>query len=47
VKDLLLLHYKCLDYPLFFILSRLYPFLFEKTNKEKLMCDACELGKHT
>jgi transposase InsO family protein len=25
----------------------LYPSLFEKVNKEKLMCDACELGKHT
>jgi transposase InsO family protein len=25
----------------------LYPPLFEKANKEKLVCDACELGKHT
>ena len=28
------------------ILSRMYPHLFEKANKEKLVCDACELGKH-
>jgi ubiquitin-protein ligase len=29
------------------ILSLLYPLLYEKTNKEKLISDACELGKQT
>jgi hypothetical protein len=47
VEDLLLLHYRHLSYPSFSILSRLYPSLFEKINKEKLMCDVCELDKHT
>jgi GAG-pre-integrase domain len=46
-RDLLLLHHRCLGHPSFPVLSRLYPSLFEKTNKEKLVCDACELGKHT
>jgi GAG-pre-integrase domain len=47
VEDLLLLHHRRLGYPSFSALSRLYPPLFEKTNKEKLVCDACEFGKHT
>jgi Integrase core domain/GAG-pre-integrase domain len=47
VEDLLLLHHRRLCHPSFPVLSRLYPSLFEKTNKEKLVCDACELGKHT
>jgi hypothetical protein len=29
------------------VLSKLHPSLFEKANKEKLVCDAHELGKHT
>jgi hypothetical protein len=32
---------------LLFILSLLYPSLYEKTNKDKLISDACELGKQT
>jgi Integrase core domain/GAG-pre-integrase domain len=47
VEDLLLLHHRRLGHPSFSALSRLYPPLFEKANKEKLACDACELGKHT
>jgi hypothetical protein len=29
------------------VLSKLHSSLFEKANKEKLVCDAHELGKHT
>jgi GAG-pre-integrase domain len=47
VEDLLLLHHRHLGHPLFPVLSRLYPSLFENANKEKLVCDACELSKHT
>jgi GAG-pre-integrase domain len=47
VEDLLLLHHRRLGHPSFSALSKLYPPLFEKANKEKLVCDACELGKHT
>jgi GAG-pre-integrase domain/Integrase core domain len=47
VEDLLLLHHRRLGHPFFSALSRLYPPLFKKSNKEKLVCDACELGKHT
>jgi Integrase core domain/GAG-pre-integrase domain len=47
VEDLLLLHHRRLGHPYFFALSRVYPPLFEKANKEKLVCDACEFGKHT
>jgi GAG-pre-integrase domain len=47
VEDLLLLHHSRLGHPSFSALSRLYPSLFEKANKEKLVCDACEFGKHT
>ena len=27
-------------------LSRMYPHLFEKANKSKFVCDACEVGKY-
>jgi GAG-pre-integrase domain len=47
VEDLLLLHHRRLGHPYFFALSMVYPPLFEKANKEKLVCDACEFGKHT
>jgi GAG-pre-integrase domain len=47
VEDLLLLHHRRLSRPSFSVLSRLYPSLFKKANKEKLVYDACELGKHT
>jgi GAG-pre-integrase domain len=47
VEDLLLLHHRRLGHPSFSVLGRLYPLLFEKANKKKMFCDACELGKHT
>jgi GAG-pre-integrase domain len=47
VEDLLLLHHRRLDHLSFSALSRLYPPLFEKANKEKVVCDACEFEKHT
>jgi GAG-pre-integrase domain len=47
VEDLLLIHHRRLSHPSFSALSRLYPPLFEKANKEKLVCDVCELRKHT
>jgi GAG-pre-integrase domain/Zinc-finger len=46
VEDLLLLHHRRLGHPSFPILSRLHPPLFKKANKEKLVCDVCELDKH-
>jgi GAG-pre-integrase domain len=46
MEDLLLLHHRRLHHPSFSALSRLYSPLFEKANKEKLVCDACEFGKH-
>jgi Integrase core domain/GAG-pre-integrase domain len=46
VKDLLLLHHRRMSHPSFSFLSRLYPSLVEKANKEILVCDACEFGKH-
>jgi transposase InsO family protein len=36
-----------MGHPSFNVLSRLYPSLFEKADKSKLVCDACELGKLT
>jgi GAG-pre-integrase domain len=47
VEDLLLLHHRRMGHPYFSLLSRLYPSLFEKANKEILVCDACEFDKHT
>jgi transposase InsO family protein len=46
VEDSLLLHHKRMGHHSFSLLSRLYPSLFEKANKEILVCDACEFGKH-
>jgi Integrase core domain len=31
----------------FSLLERLYPLKYEKADKQKLMCDGCEFGKHT
>jgi GAG-pre-integrase domain len=47
VEDSLLFHHRHMCHPSFSLLSRLYPSLFEKANKEILVCDACEFGKHT
>ena len=43
----LMLHHQRLGHSSFGVLSRLYPSLFEKANKQKLVCDACEFGKLT
>ena len=29
------------------VLSRVYPHFFEKADKSKMVCDACEFGKFT
>ena len=45
-KDILLHHCR-LGHPSFESLSKMYPELFRKIDKGRLVCDACELGKHT
>nr|ABA94321.1 retrotransposon protein, putative, unclassified [Oryza sativa Japonica Group] len=45
-KEISLLHCQ-LGHPSFEILSKLYPDLFSRVDKHRLVCDACELGKHT
>nr|ABG22578.1 retrotransposon protein, putative, unclassified [Oryza sativa Japonica Group] len=45
-KEINLLHCQ-LGHPSFGVLSKLYPDLFSRVDKHRLMCDACELGKHT
>jgi GAG-pre-integrase domain/Integrase core domain len=44
--ELILLHCR-LRYISFTILKKLYPKLYSKCNKTKLMCDDCEFAKHT
>ena len=46
VKEILLLHRRLGHVP-FESLSRLHPDAFKKVDRSKLLCDACELGKHT
>ena len=46
VKKILLLHRRLGHVP-FESLSRLLPDTFKKVDRSKLLCDACELGKHT
>ena len=46
VKKILLLHRRLGRVP-FESLMRLHPDTFKKVDKSKLLCDACELGKHT
>ena len=36
-----------LGHPSFFVLKKLYPSLFLRTQQESLFCDACEYAKHT
>jgi hypothetical protein len=43
----LLLHHHRLGHPSFATLSRIYPSLFKSCPSESLVCDACELAKHT
>jgi GAG-pre-integrase domain len=44
--ELILLHC-CLGHIPFIVLRRLYPKLYSRCNKAKLVCDACEFAKHT
>lgn len=43
----LLLHHRRLGRHSFVVLSHVYPALFKLCPKESLVCDACELAKHT
>jgi hypothetical protein len=43
----ILLHHCRLGHVSFESLSRLYPAMFKEVDKGRLVCDACELGKHT
>ena len=43
----LMLHHRRLGHILFSILSRLFPSLSTKCNKNLLVCDHCELAKYT
>ena len=40
-----LLHHRRLGHMSFITLGKLYPSLFNKIDKEKLVCDACELDR--
>jgi hypothetical protein len=44
--ELLLLHCR-LGHPSFQSLGRMFPSYFQSCCKEKLVCDVCELAKHT
>jgi GAG-pre-integrase domain len=44
--ELFLLHYHLGHIP-FTVLEMLYPKLYSRCNKNKLVCDACEFAKHT
>ncbi|XP_073105203.1 uncharacterized protein [Elaeis guineensis] len=46
-EEYLLLQHHRLGHLLFTLLARMFPTIFESYNKEKLVCDACELAKHT
>ena len=46
-EDNILLHHRRLGHPSFQNMSKMYGELFNKVDKRKLVCDACELGKHT
>ena len=45
-KKIILHHYR-LGHPSFDNLSKMYPDMFKGVDKSRLVCDACELGKHT
>jgi hypothetical protein len=47
VEDELLLIHQWMGHSSFNLLERLYPSKYEKADKQKLVCDACEFGKHT
>lgn len=44
---LLMLYHRRLGHPAFPILEKMYPEVYRKVDTEGLVCDACELGKHT
>jgi hypothetical protein len=46
VEDELLLYHKRMGHSSFSLLDRLYPSMYEKADKQKLVCDTCEFGKH-
>jgi Integrase core domain/GAG-pre-integrase domain len=46
-EKVLMLDHQRMGHHSFNVLSRLYPSLFEKADKSKLICDACEFGKLT
>ena len=46
-KDLFMLYHQHMGHNSYDVLSRLYPHLFEKADKSKLLCDACQFGKLT
>lgn len=43
----LLLHHRRLGHLSFVAMSCIYPSLFNLCSRESLVCDACELAKHT
>ena len=45
-KEIFLLHRRLRHVP-FESLNKLYPDVFKDVDRSKLVCDACELGKHT
>jgi hypothetical protein len=45
-REIILHHYR-LGHPSFDSLSKLYPDIFKKVDISRLVCDTCELGKHT
>ena len=47
LKDKAMLQHCRLEHLSFESLNKLEPTLFNKVNMNKLVCDACELGKHT
>jgi GAG-pre-integrase domain len=47
VEDELLLYHRRMRHSSFGVVSFVYPSLYEKTNKQKFVCDTCEFGKHT
>jgi hypothetical protein len=45
-REIILRHCRS-GHPSFDSLNKLYPDIFKKVDKSRLVCDACELGKHT
>ena len=47
VDDELLLIYRRMEHSFFSLLECLYLSKYDKVDKQKLVCDGCEFGKHT